>query len=56
MLCKEQGKALRLELPEGLRKLPRPSGIEVGRRLVAHKGLWLHGIYGRNGRPLLFSA
>ena len=37
-------KALRLELPDGLCKLPRAGGIEVGRRLIAHKGLWLHGI------------
>ena len=44
MLREEQGKALLLELPKGLRKLPRPGGIEVGRRLIAHKGLWLHGI------------
>ena len=29
MLREEQGKALLLELPEGLRKLPRPGGIEV---------------------------
>ena len=56
MLRDEQGKALCLELPKGLRKLPCPGGIEVGRRLIAHKSLWLHGIYGRNGRPLLFSA
>ena len=56
MLREEQGKALLLELPECLCKLPRPGGIEVGRRLIAHKGRWLHGIYGRNGRPLLFSA
>ena len=56
MLRDEQGKALFLELPKGLRKLPRPGGIEVGRRLITHKDLWLHGIYGRNGRPLLFSA
>ena len=28
--------------PKGLRKLPRPGGIEVGRRLIAHKDLWLH--------------
>ena len=56
MLRDEQGKALFLELPKGLRKLLRPGGIEVGRRLITHKDLWLHGIYGRNGRPLLFSA
>ena len=56
MLRDEQGKALLLELPEGLRKLPRPGRVEVGRRLITHKGRWLHGIYGRNGRPLLFSA
>ena len=56
MLREEQGKALLLELSEGLCKLLRPGGIEVGRRLVAHKDLWLHGVYGRNGRPLLFSA
>ena len=56
MLREEQGKALLLELPKGLRKLPCPGGIQVGRRLVAHKDPWLHGIYGRNGRPLLFSA
>ena len=32
MLRKEQGKALLLEMPEGLRKLPRPGGVEVSRR------------------------
>ena len=37
-------KALRLELSDGLCKLPRAGGVEVGRRLIAHKGLWLHGI------------
>ena len=39
MLRDEQGKALLLELPEGLLKLLRPGGIEVGRRLIAHKDL-----------------